>query len=515
ANQANQATKPTKTPKQPKQPKPPKTAKASKRRGTLARGGLAVWVVAIIAIVCLGAGFALRGLIRSPAEAEADAAPPAAGLITARVEARQITSTVVSRADVVYADPVAVNPPIPDGAQAPVVTGHVPEEGAEITAGTILLEVSGRPVFVLPGEFPAYRSLGPDSQGPDVAQLRAALAGLGYAAGTEGATEYDADLAAAVAALYTEAGYPPPGSDDQAKNQAVRDAAAAVEDAKDARDRAWTALSKARAAISAEDPSTQAAADAAQESYQEADKQVTRAEETLTAATRAAWTTAPYGEMVFVSGLPRRVDEVNVTLGQTVGTPSADQPLDAVADDAVVLSGAEITVTAQVSAGEAALLVVGGPAVLLAHTGLSVNGTIDSICDYAALENGSGDAATTRCPVGITLGDLGEVNRSDLVGNVQVTMVVGVSAAGSLVVPVAAVSANSAGQAQVELVVGELTKGAAAADQPTQMVTITTGLAAEGYVEVKAAEPTLQEGDLVVVGLAAASQPTQTATPDS
>ncbi|MDR0625868.1 MAG: hypothetical protein LBG11_01195 [Bifidobacteriaceae bacterium] len=470
-------------------------------------------MLTIVALVCLAAGFGIGQLVRSPQAIAEETAVPPDGLVTAKVEARAITSAVVARADVAFADPVEINPLAPEDAGAPVVTGQVPEVGTEVTAGSVILEVSGRPVFVLPGSFRSYRSLGPGSSGPDVLQLRAALAGLGLNAGDGESKTYDAVLADAVKALYDNAGYPAPGSEDPESGRVVRDARDAVQDAKDARDQAARDLVAAKKLVE-EAPDavakTQAGqgVDAATQALAVAERSVTRAGETLADAEKAAWTQMPVGDVVFVADLPRRVDQVNVQVGEDLtdvvagggegvdpamgtGTPSA----------AVVLSGADIQVTALVNADEAALLQVDGPAVLTVETA-EVVGKITEICPEAAeSQDPSGEGSTAgQCLVKITVTDLGAISPESMVGNVLATMVVGTSSEDSLVVPLAAVSADTAGSARVEIIDGNLAKDAPAADQPTRTVGIVAGLTAEGMVEVKESEVPLKAGDLVVIG---------------
>jgi len=173
----------------------------------------------------------------------------------------------------------------------------------------------------------------------------------------------------------------------------------------------------------------------------------------------------------------------------------------------VVLSGAQITVTAQVDMSQATLLVVGGPAELAVPGGGVVTGQIASICDVTGAVS-----QTSRCPVGITVTDMGAAGMSDLVGNVQVTMVVGTSSPDSLIVPVAAVSADTAGNARITVVDGQLEPGVAARDQKTTVVQVETGLSAEGMVEIVHATPAIAAGDLVVIGQGA-SQASATPTP--
>jgi hypothetical protein len=360
---------------------------------------------------------------------------------------------VVARADVVFADPVAVDPAPPEGA-APVVTGRVPQVGATVNAGDVVLEVAARPVFVLPGAFPAPRALGPGSNGADVVQLRAALASLGLAAGDSASQDFDEALSSAIDALYERAGYAAPGSEDPERRQAVRDAQDSVQDAKDAAAQADQALANARQALGAAPQEDKQAAEqavkAAELALAQAKRTVERSREALEQTQRAAWTPMPLGEVVFVDDLPRRVDQVNVEVGTDLSKGAAD--------------GA-----------------VGG-------------GTVR--------EDGT---SSQQCPVRIAVTIPEGVSEADLVGNLQATMVVGTSAEGSLVVPIAAVAANTAGQTVVEVVDGELVQGAAA-DQPTKQVKVVTGLSAQGLVEIKSAEPALKEGDLVVVGLAGTGQ---------
>jgi hypothetical protein len=471
----------------------------------LLAGGRAVWLLALVAVAALGAGFALGRVVKSPAQA---AGPELTqGLITAKVEQREISATLMVRADISFADPIAVNPPIPSGAQSAVVTGRVPEVGSELGSGDVILEVSGRPVFLLHGEFPAYRNLAAGSSGPDVSQLRAALSALGLSAGAE-SDQYDAALASAVAELYVDAGYAAPNSEDRGLAQAVRDTRDAVQDAEDALASAQKAYDQAEADVAAEVEGAQEALDAASDALKQAKRGVTRAEEARDDAARAAWTPMPASEVLFATGLPRRVDAVGAAVGQEVGAAPAYDPYGAPLD-ALILSGAQVRVAADVSAEEAAVLEEGG-AVVLDPQGLAIPGVIELICGG---EEPPADP-TARCEVLITPTLPDGFDRSQLAGNVAVSILLGTSAADALAVPVAAVSADSAGRPQVELVVGELAKGKSAAEQETRKVVIEAGLSAQGYVEIKSAEEPIEAGDLVVVGVGAvAEQVTDSATP--
>src|SRR5260370_15331513 len=53
--------------------------------------------------------------------------------------------------------------------------------GDRVRLGQVIAQIDGRPVMLLRGRLPAYRSLHVGEHGPDVAQLQRALQGLGYA----------------------------------------------------------------------------------------------------------------------------------------------------------------------------------------------------------------------------------------------------------------------------------------------------------------------------------------------
>ena len=124
------------------------------------------------------------------------------------VENRVIANDVTMRADILYDEAVEVKIETGEISGAAVVTGKLPEVGAEVAAASVFLEIAGRPVIALPGELPAYRSLRVGVSGPDVLQLKQALASLGIDPGSVESDLYDARTAAAVDQLYVMAGYP-------------------------------------------------------------------------------------------------------------------------------------------------------------------------------------------------------------------------------------------------------------------------------------------------------------------
>jgi len=487
-----------------------------------------IWVMAVVAVVSLAAGLGLSRLIISPSEAAANAAPPQAGPVTVPVERRELANDVVMRGDVIYEDPVEVTVETGDLGGPAIVTGGVPEVGATVTPGFVLLEVTGRPVVALPGELPVYRTLRAGVSGPDVVQLKEALKELGVFGGDTADPVYNAATAAAVAALYAEVGYPAPtpGEDIAAAVQAARDGVEqAQEGARLARAELATAQAGAgnraervrlqsavdtAAAVLAEtreacatDPAScrrsditaaegalatavaerDQAAEAPDTSAQRAavtaaDEAVERARADLRNAEADAMTPLPAGEVVYLSAMPRRVDQVTVARGA------------AVAGAAVMsVSGATLQIRGTVSDGDAGLLALGTEAVVALPDGSEVTGTVTSVGE----EKPEGDAKETagRTQVVVTPGELTEEQRTALQGsNVRVTVPVSSTEGEVLAVPLAALTAGPGGEARVEVLDGDV----------TTLVEVTTGLAAGGFVEVTAAGGELAEGDRVVVG---------------
>lgn len=174
-------------------------------------GRRAIVVVAIVAVVMAAGGFLAATLVVSPEDAAARAAPPAARPITVAVESKRLESTVVTRGDITFSESVEVKVTAATGTAA-VVTGRVPQVGQDVAAGTVVLEITGRPVIALAGPLPAYRTLSGGATGPDVSQLETTLAGMGFDPGPQDG-RYDTATAAAVTALYNSVQYTPPAAD--------------------------------------------------------------------------------------------------------------------------------------------------------------------------------------------------------------------------------------------------------------------------------------------------------------
>ncbi|WP_116947590.1 efflux RND transporter periplasmic adaptor subunit [Jiangella endophytica] len=423
-------------------------------------------VVGGTAVIALGAGIFAGTRITSPADAIARTAAPEASEVTVPVEARTLNSEVVTRGDVTAAGAVDVTPETGGLETPPIVTGQVPEVGAEIAEGAALLEIVGRPLIALAGELPMYRSLRPGMSGPDVEQLEVTLDRLGLDPGKVD-DEYTMSTGNAVAELFERIGYEPPAPDPQAQaeldaaNDAVDQAEDVVEDAEDAVDDAGSAP-----------PDAPVDEDALDDALDDAREQLAEARTARDEAAAAAGTPLPASEVVFVPSLPRRVDEVHVRRGGQV-------------DGAVMsVSGASLVVTANVDEADHELLAVDQAVSIELPTGELVPGTITGIAEA------EGDGAT-GWDVAVTPGELTPEQAEALRGqNVRLTVPIESTEGDVLAVPLAALTAGPGGETRVEVM----------RDGAPELVEVEVGLTAEGYAEVTAVDDTLEAGDLVVVG---------------
>jgi peptidoglycan hydrolase-like protein with peptidoglycan-binding domain len=164
--------------------------------------GIAVGVIAMSAT-----GLAAARLIESPSQLAARSAAPAPAPITGVARMRVLRNAIVLAGTVRAGHTVTVT------ASAPyptlIVTSMLARLGHRVWPGHVIVQVDGRPVLLLEGRLPAYRNLREGDAGPDVAQLQAALAGLGLG-DYDPAGYFGPGTALAVQLLYQRLGYQPP-----------------------------------------------------------------------------------------------------------------------------------------------------------------------------------------------------------------------------------------------------------------------------------------------------------------
>lgn len=159
-------------------------------------------------VVAAGAGWVAGTTIQSPAEAAAQTAAPEPSPILVPAEMRELSTDIITRGTGRFGSPQSV--PLAPSALKPdggIVTA-VSDPGTELASGAVVASVAGRPVFLLAGEVPSYRDVGPGMSGADIQQLEQALAELGFDPGPRDGL-FDEATGGAVAGLYRSKGYEP------------------------------------------------------------------------------------------------------------------------------------------------------------------------------------------------------------------------------------------------------------------------------------------------------------------
>jgi len=184
-------------------------------------------VAALVGVVVLaGVGWAAARQIKSPAQIAADTAAPKASLISVPLQRRSLATEVIVRGTVRYGSPQTVALPTSSLKTSSQVVSEIPKPGAKLGERAVAMTVSGRPVFVLQGETPMHRDLGPGDEGKDVRQLERALARAGLRPGTVDG-RYDAATGAAVAQFYRRSDATPFGVTEAQADKLSTAAAAA------------------------------------------------------------------------------------------------------------------------------------------------------------------------------------------------------------------------------------------------------------------------------------------------
>jgi len=166
-------------------------------------------VLVFMTLIAAGSWFA-GSQIESPADAAARTAPPPPSPILVPVEQRVLSSNVVTRGTARFGlpQPVSVAPSALKAGAGLITT--LPLRNTQFEQGDVILTASGRPVFVLVGDTPAYRDMVPGISGNDVRQLEQALSRLGFDPGPVDGS-YDRRTSAAVRAWYEATGWEPFG----------------------------------------------------------------------------------------------------------------------------------------------------------------------------------------------------------------------------------------------------------------------------------------------------------------
>ncbi|MER6315779.1 peptidoglycan-binding domain-containing protein [Streptomyces sp. NPDC001581] len=504
-------------------------------RSGLARGRRVVLgVVGGAALMAVG-GLLATALVKSPAQVAAETGPPAQGALTAEVERRVLARTLVMRGSVVADQSVEVSPQgirSGDGAGpgAAMVTKLPPKAGDPVTAGQLIAEVSGRPVFTLHGTQPMYRDLKPGATGDDVAQVQQALRELGHGTGADPKGVFGAGTKAALAARYRAIGYEPlpavadGGAALKSAREAVRSATWAVEDAVGSAGSAGSGGgATARPGPSGAPPDagsgkggTTAGAGAnggsgsggsgsgSGRELVRARQALTEAQAALAAAEAADGPMLPAAETVFLGSFPARVSSVGARVGSPVSGP------------VLTLSAGELVVEAYLKEDKKQLLRPGMAVVVSSEvSGTDVRGKVALVAaersaaqpagrpqqqDQGQNAKGGGDGAGGSSGGGADPG-YRMVVRADqplpagFAGqDVRLTIESASTDGEALVVPVTAVSAGADGRTVVTAV---------SAEGAQRRIEVRTGTSGDGFVAVTPARAgSLVAGTRVVIGVA-------------
>ncbi len=472
---------------------------------------LTLFLILLSVVILATASWIAGSKIQSPAEAAARTAPPTPSPILVPVEERVLTTDVVTRGTARFGSPQTISlAPSSLKSSAGVIT-TLPDPDTQLQEGDVLLTSSGRPVFILQGEIPAYRDLVPGISGADVRQLENGLVRLGFDPGPVDGL-YDEQTSAAVSAWYESTEIQPFGStaDEQTEIRTLEQALANALNSKSAADDAVAsaplALKAARANAEAVDKAAaielaaaisetelemaqaavlasqlagevtiQAAIDAQKVAEREAKiaaDLVDKIGDDLDQARHAANVKIPIDEIIFNPYLPVRVEELEAAIGDVASGPL------------FTFTNNQLSIDSSLPLDEAPL-VRPGMAVVIDEPDLGIEAS--GVVEYVAEAPGTDGADGFH----IYFETLVKESSTSLEGfSLRLKIVVESTGGPVIAVPISALSLAADGSSRVQVD----NNGA------LEFVTVEPGLSADGFVEVTPIDGTLVPGQLVVIG---------------
>ncbi|MFF4973676.1 peptidoglycan-binding protein [Streptomyces sp. NPDC001083] len=421
--------------------------------------------LAVGSVVLAGAALWTSAYVKSPAQAAADAGPPAPDVLTAPVERRVLSDTVVTRGTVSASQTVDIASAAVavDGGAKPVVTKVLARSGQTFEAGRVLFEVSGRPVLALRGGLPVYRDLKPGAHGEDVRQLQRALRDLGHPAGTDTPGRYGPGTKKAVAAFYASIGYDPVNVDTAAADDARREVGHAQRELDRLRDRNGSA-----------------------DDLRYAREDLADARSALGRAEAVSGPMVPASEVVFLSGFPARVDSLTAKVGGSVGEKLA------------TVSAGQLVLKGSLGLQDKGLVRPGQKVAMLSEvTGDELTGRVAAVADTPAAPDGDADGEDGGASAegyAVTVKPDSALPARLVGQDVRLTVEAASSGTKVLVVPVSAISAGADSRTTVT-VLGR--------SGDRRRVEVRPGTSGDGYTEVTpVGGARLSAGEKVVVGVA-------------
>lgn len=489
-----------------------------------------LWLVVTLVIVVAAGSWIAGSSIQSPAEAAARTAPPAPSPILVPVEERVLTSDIVTRGTARFGLPRSISI-VPSALKpnAGIIT-TLPARNTQLQEGDVLLAASGRPVFILQGESPAYRDLVPGTSGDDVRQLEQALKRLRYDPGPIDGT-YDERTSAAVIDWYASAGWQPfePTADqlahlhaleqelataintqltadaavsaapltvsaaranvDTANKVAAADVAAKAalrekvlaDPASGSADRvsANADLEVAQATVTATLLAGRVAVQSAVEVQKAADREaklaadaVTRIAAELDSVRRTTGVQVPVDEIIFMPALPVRVEQVDAVVGSAASGP------------VMRVTNNQLAIDSSLPLDEAQLVKPGMTVTIdEPELGLKATGIVARVADTPGTDGVDGFHIYFEIRVDQTTVALEGFS-------LRLTIPIKSTGSAVMAVPISALSLAADGTSRVQV----------DRNGSLEFITVEPSLSAAGYVEVTPVNGTLTPGQLVVIG---------------
>jgi len=404
--------------------------------------------------------------IQSPAEAAARTAPPTPSPILVPVEERILTSDIITRGTARFGLPQSISlAPSPLKPNVGVIT-TLPKRGEQINEGDVLLTASGRPVFLLQGDIPAYRDLYVGLSGEDVRQLEVVLERLKFNPGLVDGV-FDEETSAAVAKMYASAGYVPftATSEQLADILTLENELALAIDEKIA---AGNALAQMTDDVAESSDSVQAA----EHEVEWLTFLVDRLTGEVESARHKAEAPLPVDEIIFIPEFPVRVEEISVEVGDVASGP------------VMVVTNNQLAIDSSLPLAEAPLVKPGMTVTIdEPDFGLQAAGVVSRVAGTPGTDGVDG--------YHIYFEVLVDETPQTLEGfSLRLTIPVESTGGEVTVVPISALflAADGTSRVQVEN------------NGKLEFVVVEPGLSADGFVEVTPVDGTLSVGQFVLVG---------------
>jgi peptidoglycan hydrolase-like protein with peptidoglycan-binding domain len=399
--------------------------------------------------------------IQSPAEAAARTAPPIPSPILVPVEMRVLTSDIVTRGTARFGLPQSISLAPSTLKPGNGVITSLPEHGAQLNEGEVLLVASGRPVFVLQGDVPVYRDLIPGNSGDDVLQLESALKRLGFDPGQMDGI-YDEATSEAVGDWYAAAGFDAflcPTQDQLAALHSLENELALATN-----ERAAAEAARAAAPLDMQETAERKAA------------RLTTLVEILSSEVDRArlkvGVQIPMDEIVFIPVLPVRVEQANVDIGE------------AATGAVLTVTNNQLLIASSLPLAEAPLVKLGLPVSIdEPDLGVKATGVVSMVATTPGTDGVDGFHIYFE-----TLVDETTVALEGF--SLRLTIPVESTGKAVIVVPVSALSLAADGTSRVQV----------DNDGKLEFITVEPGLSADGFVEVTPVDGELIAGQFVVIG---------------